>query len=167
MKMIILVLTVFMFKTAYADWQVKELNQEIKIEENLSLTGSVLQFKSKDGQTVIFEPSVEPHILSDVRKYVFDGQTYFLSTWVGGASSIVIRVFNPASSHLPVCQEVSDAEDADLRRVQNVLEIKVTKRLGNKAKDKWVPCYKIPSRTINSKKVDKPAKVVAPSKAKK
>lgn len=159
---------VFLISQSVFAWSVKEVNEEIVKEDDLTLTISSLRFKSAEGKEVSFKPSIDPYILSEVKKYEIDNKSYFLSTWVGGASSIVIRVFNPEESNLPVCQEVSDAEFSDLRKNKNVLEVKVTRAIKGKAKETWVPCHRLSNREVNGKVTNqKTIKVQKKAKAKK
>lgn len=153
MKKFIAISILFIGPLSWA-WEAKELNEEVPVEGTQHLTYNVssVQFKSKTGQTVIFKPSVDPYSLLEIKKYTFGDDTYFLTSWAAGASSIALRVFRPDLSELPLCQEFSDAEEAELRNNKGTIELSVSKKSNSgKYKDLWAKCFKVSKdRKVNS-----------------
>lgn len=144
MKKIIAISILLISQIGHA-WEAKELTQEVPVEgtQHLTYTLSSIQFKSSTGETVIFKPSVEPYALAEIKKYTFDDVDYFLTTWVAGSSSVFLRVFRPDVSELPLCQESSDAEEAEIRKTKDMIELSVTKKSNaDTYKELWAKCYK-------------------------
>lgn len=151
MKAVLILLCVLAYQPLFA-WEAKEVVEQKSLGKNDSIPISTLRFKSGKGDVVTYTPTLDPYGLAEIRKYVFDDQEYFLTTWAAGASSIAIRVFRPDISHLPLCQEFSDVEEAELRKNKNIIELSVSRRNGDQYKDSWAPCYKTGDRKVNSVK---------------
>lgn len=153
MKKLIAISILLISQTVFAHWEAKELTRDEPVEgtKHLTLTISSIQFKSKTAKTVVFNPSAPPYSLVEIKKYTFDDKDYFLTSWVSGASSMVLRVFRPDISNLPICQETTDAEETELRKNKDVVELSVTKVSDHKSKDFWSQCHKLgQDRKINS-----------------
>lgn len=103
---------------------------------------SVIDFK-KDSKTIAtYKPSQEPFGMASENHKIVNGQKYFITGWVLGARLLLLRIFEPSTSLQPLCEVETFGESAQLRIVNNQLEVEVIKfsEIGKPVITKWLSC---------------------------
>jgi hypothetical protein len=97
-------------------------------------------FKS-DSASVVYEPKEPPLGMVSSKAFVLGGETYFVTGWAHGPSTILFRVFAPGmAKEKPVCELSSLSESAELRELEGKIQIALTIEEGGVKT--WQDCSK-------------------------
>lgn len=101
-----------------------------------------LTFSQGEKSLPSYAPESPPFGLVSEKEILIGDRLYFLTGWAHGAHTVLFRVFDPSSqSSLPICEKISEAEEADLRLEKNNLEIRIINS-DAKLSEEWVSCEK-------------------------
>lgn len=97
--------------------------------------------QGKKTPSYTYVPESPPYGMVDEKKIIIQGGVYFLTEWAHGAHTVIFRVFNPnrMGSNV-VCEEISIAEESDLRINKKQLQIQIVK--DEESLPKWLKCGK-------------------------
>lgn len=125
--------------------EAKDWNMTSKLEsiQESQVLRDRLNFFTPDKKkpSYTYAPESPPYGMVDKKKIIIQGETYFLTAWAHGAHTVIFRVFNPnrMGSNV-ICEEISIAEESDLRINNKQLKIKIIE--DKESLPKWLNCGK-------------------------
>jgi hypothetical protein len=121
-------------------WVLNEVQETVNTEPNVQLTASVLNFVDAKKKTITFKPTTPPFIMVSSQQVQIEKTTFFITSWAYGSATVQFKIFSPQVSQLPLCQEISDGEETELRVKNGILELKIFKIKNDKELVQWVRC---------------------------
>jgi hypothetical protein len=121
-------------------WVLNEAQETINTEPNLQLSASVLNFVDSKKKMITFKPTTPPYIMVSSQQVQIEKTSLFITSWVYGSATVQFKIFSPQVSQFPVCQEISDGEETELRVKNGILELKIFKIKNDKETTLWVRC---------------------------
>jgi hypothetical protein len=122
---------------------------------------SVLQFASRRGASFTYMPSRAPWGFYETKEVLLNGQSHFVTYWVGPARGAYFRIFNPEVSELPICEFSTDEVEPQVRYKNGKVEyLETALQTDSKKVSKWKKC-------VTPKVEKEPASVPAKKTAKK